>query len=498
MKIAVLVPSAAYAENAGARIRYGRIVQPLSVLGHVLELVVISEFNPESDDYDAIILSKCHDAQALLIAQAFASRGGTVGVDLFDDYFSQYADSRMVRFRRWLNELVPWLDFVLCSTATMAAVAKSYREDVPVIQMNDPAAFEFDPGLEDRLVRKFSEAREGRRVQLCWFGIGDNPHFPVGLSDVAAFSDRLAELSRLLDFTIELQILTNARALDAKRLALVASLPIPTTVSEWSEDAEAQLLEQSFACFLPVNAQPFSIAKSQNRVVTALTAGCQVISEGYPLYAPFGELIYRDIHSFVDDLRDGHMRMSAGRSKPFWGAIRQWASADGEAERFAKKLEALDKRARKSSEPAAVIHGISSSGAAHELAQQLGGLSVASPFSKAKLGYDVIFRIAEGTDLDMFVAPRCVDGLAEAARRRLKPETVIGGKSFAYLPPDGDNGSIAATAQAEISLPSQLARYDGAIEQIRVRLHAAFGTSTVFLSENSPLPFGASLEPFEA
>ena len=498
MKIAVLVPSAAYIENAGARIRYGRVSRPLRELGHAMELVVISEFSPETANYDVIILSKCHDAHALLIAQAYASRGGTVGVDLFDDYFSQYADSRMVRFRRWLAELAPWLDFVLCSTATMAAVAGSYCEDVPVIQLNDPAPFEFDPGLADRLAQKISEAREGRRLQLCWFGIGDNPHFPVGLSDVAAFSDRLAELGRLSDYTIELQILTNARALDAKRLALVASLPIPVTVSEWSEDAEAQLLQQSFACFLPVNAQPFSIAKSQNRVVTALAAGCQVISEGFPLYEPFAELIYRNVQSFADDLENGDMRMSADRSKQFWSAIEQWASADCEAERFAKELKALDKRAHKSAGPAALIHGIATSGAAHELAQQLGGLSVASPFTKAKLGYDVIFRVAKGTDLDMFVAHRCVSSLAEAARRRLQPEAAIGSKSFAYLPPEGDGVSIPAAEGTDLNLPSILARYDNAIEQIRARLRSAFGTSTIFLSENSPLPFGASLEPFEA
>src|SRR5262245_60762119 len=105
MKVHVLVPSEEYKNYAGARIRYGRLQPRLAKLGIKLTLQDIAEFDPDRAACDALIISKCHDARALVAAAAVANRGRLVGVDLFDDYFSQEADSRLSRFRLWLRQL---------------------------------------------------------------------------------------------------------------------------------------------------------------------------------------------------------------------------------------------------------------------------------------------------------------------------------------------------------------------------------------------------------
>ncbi len=123
MKLSVLVPSAEYKSYAGSRIRYGRIAPALEPHGIELALEDIGEFNPLTADCDALIVSKCHDARSLVIAAILSDRGRLVGVDLFDDYFSQASDSRLSRLRNWLGQLLPGCDFALCSAAAMAGDA---------------------------------------------------------------------------------------------------------------------------------------------------------------------------------------------------------------------------------------------------------------------------------------------------------------------------------------------------------------------------------------
>ena len=139
MKLTVLVPGESYRRNAGARIRYGRLSASLASHDVQLELKDIGQFDPTSIDADALLISKCHDARAQLAAIAARRRGLEVGVDLFDDYFSQHHDARLARFRRWLSDLAPWLTFVLTSTRAMMEVAADYAPGVPAHLLNDAA-----------------------------------------------------------------------------------------------------------------------------------------------------------------------------------------------------------------------------------------------------------------------------------------------------------------------------------------------------------------------
>jgi len=266
MKIAILIPSEDYRANAGARIRYGRIVPELEKAGHELTLIDIVNFNPLLADYDSLIISKCHDVRAILSAVALARRGCAVGVDLFDDYFSQIEDSRMTRYRSWLSQLAPVLSFALCSTPAMSEVVRRYRPDLSVHVMNDPTAPVDDAVLAQALARKIRDARQHRTIDLCWFGIGDNPHFRVGLSDLAAFGTRIAA-SLGAGMALRLTVATNLRAASAENLAALRDLPLPVQLVEWSEEREAELLNRATAAFLPINAQAFSAAKSLNRAI---------------------------------------------------------------------------------------------------------------------------------------------------------------------------------------------------------------------------------------
>ena len=486
MKIIILVPSQAYMNNAGARIRYGRLSTPA---GSRLQITLedIAQFDPRTAVCDLLIISKCHDARALLAAKIAGQRGSRVGVDLFDDYFSQSADSRLNRYRVWLHQLLSLCDFAICSTALMADVIRRYHEAIPIYVFNDPAPPCDYAQLSEVLTEKLSDARVEGRLRLGWFGVGDNPHFPVGLSDVAAFADLLAQLGGE-GRAVELSILTNARSLNADRLAMLANLPVPTTVGEWSEEAEAELLARSLACFLPVNAQQFSAAKSLNRAVTALSAGCQVISAGYPLYRDLDAFVYRDISDFVADVRTGSLRLAPVTLGEFRAAIDGLASPERETEEFALFLEQLAPPRAADSGPLFLIHGYSTNGAAHKMVQAVGGLSVASPFCPAPLDYDIVFQARPGREVVMLVSDKGLARMRPERRARAVSFGPIGKRNF-WQVRDGDAASFGQEAWTDPSLSLQLALYPSVMERVLEELTANFGPGCAMISENSALPF---------
>lgn len=488
MKIVVLAPSADYAGNAGARIRYARIAGHLAAQNVQLSIEDIGQFDADSASCDVVIVSKCYDARGILAAEVLAARGVAVGIDMFDDYFSQAADSRLIQKRAWLAQISSLCDFALCSTPITASVIADYAPSLPVHVLNDPAPDIDWDGLKQALNAKLGEVRSSGVIRVAWFGIGDNPHFPVGLSDLAAFAGALGELEQD-GKAVELNILTNERALDSTRLAMIARLPVATTVGLWSEKAEAELLDRAFLCVLPVSAQPFSIAKSLNRAITALSSGCQLLSLGFPLYAELDGLLYRNAGEVLEDLGRGRMRFSGATIGVFDAKIEELASPAKEASRLVRFLEDVvgNERERPSRRPIYLVHGIATTRAAHLMARKAGGLSVRTPFCDAPLDFDVLFEAGHDLQLTMLVSQAVARRLSAATRRRAVIQRIAGRKYWRI----GETAAGESAGQAVMSLPLQLASYPMILRLVADALNAVFGAGRTIISENSTLPFDA-------
>jgi hypothetical protein len=421
MRICVVLPSEQQKAQAGVRIRYERITAQLQAGGHTLELVPITDFLVNIHlAYDCYLISKCYDARALLLAAQLRRAGKLVGVDLFDDYFSQADDSRFTRLRYWLRALLRNCSFVLCSTEGMRSVALQYAPDLPMHLMNDPSPGDDFAAMARALDQKLAAVRATRCIEVAWFGMGDNPNFPVGLADLSAFG---AEVARLAGFgvAVHLTVLTNRRALTADRLEQLRGLGLPYTVQEWSEEAEQQLLARSLLAFLPVNAQQFSRVKSLNRAVTALSAGAQVLSAGYPLYAPLDAFVYRDARTFLADLARERLLLRAETVAQLQQHMQQLASVVNEAAGLAQFLAQLQGRAQGEDDSAyAVIHGRETTGDIHKFAQKRAALSVATPFCTLELNFDVRFAMSEA-GLEAMVSTKKVALLAPAVAALLQP-----------------------------------------------------------------------------
>jgi hypothetical protein len=459
MRVLVLVPSNSHRETAGARIRYGRLSGPLAERDVMLELFDIDRFNADEINSDFLLISKCHDARAPFAALAAQRRGIPVGVDLFDDYFSQVHDARLVRFRHWLSEISPLLSYVLTSTPAMGAIAASYVPHAPALVVNDPADPRYGPtgaGAADNVQAKLVRAQSEQQLDFAWFGIGDNPYFPVGLSDIAAWSAELAVLAQLTKTAVRLTVLTNSRALTPSALAQLAALPFRVNVEMWSEEAEAELLYRSFACFLPVNAQPFSMAKSLNRAITALSHGTQILSPGFPLYDRLGPFIYRDVRSMAVDYHDKRMLVSAERHAELMASLDEHASAEVEADRLVDFFAKLSVGEANVTSGAALVHGAGTSASIGTFARDMRDLVVSSPFAPPGIDADVKTEVSLPLTVEITKPGRSVD---------------------------------SALNLFEAPLSVQLALYPDVVRRVGDRLTSEFGVERTILAENSPVPY---------
>ncbi len=499
MRICVVVPSESYLRQAGARIRYTRMTAALAEAGHSLTLLPIEKF--KKIDHDVYLLSKCFDATALVVAQMVAASGKVLGVDLFDDYFSDPKDSRFQRLRGWLIGCLARADFVLCSTPVMQRVAQQYAPDLPVHVMNDPFGHHDVKTLRHHLAKKNATLWANGVLNVAWYGMGDNPYFPVGLADLAAFSGELAAMQGK-GFDVRLNILTNRRAMTADALAALSATPVPYELHEWDEAEEQKLLTQTHVVFLPVSAQNFSVAKSLNRAVTALCSGNQVLSVGFPLYEPFSDFIYRDPSQVVNDLKAGRPRVRAETLKPLDRVLRAHADPAVEARGLASFLKAiiegkttqsvLSQNARPST---ALIHGVESSGSIHKFAKRMGALSIASPLTPLNLNFDLRFDWNEqGTGLDLLVSEGACDLLAPTTAAKAVPHGKIMDLEFRKIGLD-DFPSLACGGRelADSGSPAgKLAAYSPVMSAIRQVMAELLPDVSCVLSENWRLPWPIS------
>jgi hypothetical protein len=356
--------------------------------------------------------------------------------------------------------------------------------------MNDPASRLDAQRIRRALRFKLEEVRRTGVLHVAWFGIGDNPYFPVGLKDLVGFGADLSRLQRP-GLAVRLGILTNRRALAAD--TGLGRLAVPYTLQEWTGPREARLLARSLLCFLPVNAQNFSVAKSLNRAVSALAAGTQVLSRGYPLYDALAPFIYRAPENLLDDLGRERLALREETVPDLMRLLEQHADSAVEARGLVEFLEEALERNRSSAPaaqpPIAVVHGSRTTDAAHKLAQRVGALSVCSPYCKSGLNFDLRFALSEDVGLEVLIAEKLCERLAPPIQARLKRHGKIIATVYKRLEAS-DPPAPGATALARMETPMSVAAGHAhtmaGIEQV---LGELFPGIRCYFSEHAEFPW---------
>ena len=334
-----IIPSARWEASAGVRIRYNRLKPFFEAANIFIDIVALENLTYSMlEKSDLVVISKIFGPDSIKIISTCRELDKKVGIDLFDDYFS---DPTLTVFRRqhdWLKLASNLCDFLICSTDRMKEVALKFLDRRFVHKINDTT----DPQVSINQTQDLLESKDVRKksrypLRVAWFGMGDNPYFDVGLHDLYTYSNSLSALTKQYPY-LEFTILTNERSLITDNLSKISRLPVEPTLKIWTEDYEKDLLRESDIILMPVSNQNFSIAKSPNRCLTALSFGCQVLSTGFPLYDDFSSLIYSSTDQLIYDLNKKYLKFNTSSIKIYKRICDQTYQSEHQVDLFLRFL----------------------------------------------------------------------------------------------------------------------------------------------------------------
>jgi glycosyltransferase involved in cell wall biosynthesis len=247
---------------------------------HLLAAGVQADIVPPdgSGTYDVVVFQKAYAKRDLGLAADLAARGTKVVFDLCDNHFfhpeprPEHADQT-----RRLREMIARADVVSVSTAEIAKLI----HDKATFVVDD--AVELPPigtGAERRAAAKRRRRAAGRPpVRVVWQGQHGTRVPRSGIYSLSKVVPHLEALHQQLP--LRLTVIGNSK--DAFR-SVLGDVGIPVRYRPWRLRTFAGHFKDNDVCVIPNDVNPFTVCKSNNRVVLALMMGVPVVADPIPSY----------------------------------------------------------------------------------------------------------------------------------------------------------------------------------------------------------------------
>ena len=283
---------------ASTRIRGELVMRALQANGTTAQW-----FDPQRRGaFDTLVIGKCHDAETLQLANDFQQQGGKVAVDLCDNRFEFPRDAtELAQQAARLRQLLSMADHVVASTPTLAEVIRGHVTTVQQLSVIGDLADDLSvvpTRLRQSITARFSAWRILQRLQklrrsghtlLVWFGSHGGPYADAGMTDLLRIQTTLEQAHR--ESSLSLTVISNN---EEKFRQHIQPFLIPTLYAAWNSANFDTLLQAHDISLIPINSNPFTICKTDNRVVTSLMNGLAVIADEIPSYTPYRSAIGLD------------------------------------------------------------------------------------------------------------------------------------------------------------------------------------------------------------
>jgi glycosyltransferase involved in cell wall biosynthesis len=242
-------------------------------------------FNPKNvDSYDLVIFQKAYEEEDLQLANRLKQCKKKVIFDLCDNHFaySKSDPSHSNRIAR-LSAIINIADTVSVSTVELSKLIEHHSVKV----IDD--AIDIPPiKFKDQSIYKLKEVLSGksRTLKIVWFGNSGLEDPPFGLIDLVNVIPFLETLTQ--DYSISLSIISNSKDLADH---YVGKPTFPVFYYRWKYESFASIFSLHDICILPINLNPFTICKTNNRVVLSLMLGVPVIADKIPSYSEFENFV---------------------------------------------------------------------------------------------------------------------------------------------------------------------------------------------------------------
>jgi hypothetical protein len=237
--------------------------------------------------YDLVVFQKMYDEEAIKLAWSLGDRGVRTAFDLCDNHFYNPDDlpaltARAERLRRMLNAV----DAVSVSTEPLRDLICDHSPEVI-----DDALDEFHTAeTEDVFARLRAWLRaRNESIRLVWYGIAglESPSF--GLPHLRTILPALEDLHQRVP--LELTVISNSRK---KYDEVLREARFPARYIEWKYETFPARFRFQDVCVIPIEQNPFTICKTNNRVALSLNLGVPVIADRIPSFEEFSDFILLD------------------------------------------------------------------------------------------------------------------------------------------------------------------------------------------------------------
>lgn len=139
---------------------------------------------------------------------------------------------------------------------------------------------------EPLLPKKKVNNVSGQLKTILWFGNHGAPHAQFGISDLILIQDALQKVA--LEFPIELVVVSNSFD---KYKKYVYPMSIASRYVAWNKNNIEQQIKSADVVVIPNSLDGFSVCKSANRTVLALSLGTPVVATKTPAIEELGDCI---------------------------------------------------------------------------------------------------------------------------------------------------------------------------------------------------------------
>jgi hypothetical protein len=246
-------------------------------------------------DYDAVVFSKTYDKRALEEAQWLKANGRRVLLDLCDNHFFGEGESSAISARSGrLGQMIETADMVVVSTPVLRDQLIE-RFALPAAKLTLIPDYLETPTTQLSLFSRLAVGRLDRflaahpgALHLIWFG-NHGTGSPAGMSDLSRIKAVVEAHAKAHPTT--LTVMSNSRG---RYREVVSGWALPTAYIAWSVDRADTVLRRHDVAVLPINPNPFTLAKTVNRPATALINGLGVIADAIPSYEELRPFIALD------------------------------------------------------------------------------------------------------------------------------------------------------------------------------------------------------------
>jgi len=267
---------AADINRAGSRLRAFLPCRYLKQAGYDCEIFK----SKNSTQYDLVIFQKAYSPQHRSLAETLQCQGVKIALDLCDNDLYELNNQTWKTRGENLKQFLSLTDAVSVATEALS-------QRIPHLQTTiiDDA---FDAVQLNQFYHLFLVTQGTFKplrsdcLKLIWFGNKGRRNPLSGLICLAGIFPILEKLNHL--YALSLTIVSDSQTLAHQ---YTESLNFPVHYYPWSRTTFPYVLRQHDICLIPNNINPYTVCKTNNRLLLSLRLGVPVIADEIPSYSEF-------------------------------------------------------------------------------------------------------------------------------------------------------------------------------------------------------------------